>query len=39
VLYHHLVGHARRHDDREERGKGHAHLEDPPVTTNYPKRV
>ena len=30
VLDHHLVGHARRHDDREERGEGHAHLEDPP---------
>ena len=39
VLDHHLVGHARRHDDREERGEGHAHLEDPPVTTNYFKRI
>ena len=39
VLDHHLVGHTGRHDDREERSQRHAHLEDPPVTTNYFKRI
>lgn len=35
VLDHHLVGHARRHDDGEQGGERHAHLQYPPVTTNY----
>lgn len=30
VLDHHLVGHARRHDDGEQGGECHAHLQDPP---------
>lgn len=39
VLDHHLVGDACRHDDGEERRQRHAHLKDPPVTTNYFKWV
>lgn len=30
VLHHHLVGHACRHDDREQCRQCHTHLEDPP---------
>lgn len=32
VLDHHLVSHACRHDDGEQGGQGHAHLQNPPVT-------
>ena len=39
VLDHHLVGHPGRDDDREQGRERHAHLEDPPVTTNYFKRI
>ena len=39
VLDHHLVGQTGRDDDREQRRQGHAHLEYPPVTTNYFKRI
>lgn len=39
MLHHHLVGHACRHDKREQGGQSHAHLQYPPVTTNYFKWV
>lgn len=39
VLHHHFVGDTCRHDDGEQGRQRHAHLQYPPVTTNYPKRV
>lgn len=39
LLDHHLIRHARRHDDGKECRQCHAHLKNPPVTTNYFKWV
>ena len=36
MLDHHLVGQTGRDDDREQRSKGHAHLEDPPERSLRP---
>ena len=37
VFDHHLIRHARRHDDGKECGQCHTHLQDPPITSSGSK--